>query len=697
MELLSISKKKCRLCGRCVRDCPTNALKVDRRRVVRLEDRCILCGSCFKHCPHGAVIPRTGVGKVLEHLDAGENIVALMDPTFPAVLDVGTPGQLVTALKKLGFQEVWESAVGGDLISRAYRERLSTTTGKDPVISSFCPSLVLYVERFAPDLVDRLAPVVSPMIAAGMAVKKLKGKETKVVFIGSCLSRIHERRLPQFQGIVDCVITYHDIRDILEAKGIDREKQEESDFDGPHPGLGRVLSIAGGMTKCIGLEQDLLNLDYVVGAGPKQAIRTLRQFRDGAIRSRFLDLLFCQGCIDGPVVDKNISGPSRKQIVVEYIKSREESTWERDAATAASLADLDLGRDFSPQDVSAPEPREEEIQAVLVKLGKTYPNRNLDCGSCGFNTCREKAVAVVQGLAEMEMCLHYLLTRSRRLYSRLEKSHEKLKASHTELEQAQRQLIQSEKMASIGQLAAGVAHELNNPLGTITLFGSMLQKELAGNEKWEKDIQLIVQEAERAAKIVRDLLSFSRETEMKPGIVDVNRVIEESASLLVKRSLFHNIEVTQDLDPALPTTFADPDLLKQVFFNIILNGAQAIEGPGTISIASRSVGEGKEIEIRISDTGKGIPEEHLPRLFDPFFTTKEKGTGLGLALVYGIVSKHKGNIQVESKVGKGTRFTIRLPVLDQEEWKKGDGNLVDVKDRQGGKVDGTKGQDLVGG
>ena len=696
MELLKISRQKCRLCGRCVRDCPTNALMIEKGRVVRIENRCILCGSCYKHCPHGAVQIQTDVNKVLNGLDTGEKIIACLDPTFPAVLDVGTPGQLVTALKKLGFQEVWESALGGDLISREYRKKL-WGDNKKSYISSFCPSVVFYIEKFAPQLADQLLPVVSPMIATGKAIKKLRGEETKVVFIGSCISRIQESHTPHLEGFVDCVLTYHDIRDILEKKGIDREVQEESGFDGPPPGLGRVLSVSGGMSKCIGFEQDLVNLNNVITAGQKSAMRAIQQLQDGAIRPKFLDVLFCQGCIDGPIVDKNISGPSRKQIVVDFFESQSADVWESDKDVVSKLLPMDLGRDFSVQDISLPEPKEEEIQAVLTELGKTYPNRNLDCGACGFNTCREKAIAVVRGLAEKEMCMHYLLTQSRRLYSRLDKSHQELKISHDELEQAQRQLIQSEKLASLGQLAAGVAHELNNPLGTIMLFGSMLKKDLAHNEKWEKDIDLVIQEAERAAKIVKDLLGFSRETKLKPGLVNINSIIEEAVSLLAKRSLFRNIQVKQDLEVSTPTTFADPDLLKQVFFNIILNGAQAMEGSGVLAIRTQSKNDGSAIVIQIEDTGKGISENHLSRLFDPFFTTKEKGTGLGLALVYGIVSKHKGTIDVKSEVGKGTGFTIQLPVLDQEEWMKGENKLVDMKNVQTGGEDDPKGKNLIGG
>ena len=452
MCLLSIDEKKCRRCRRCIRGCPGHALKIEKGRVVRIESRCVLCGSCYKDCPQGAFIASTGVNEALKLLESKEKVIACLDPTFPAVLDVGTPGQLVTALKKLGFDEVWESAIGGDLVTQEYSAYLSKNSSGS-FISSFCPSVVMYIEKFVPQLINRLVPVVSPMIATGMAVKKLCGPDTRVIFVGSCISRIGERRSHHFRGVVDYVLTYHDIIRVLGKRGIDRESQEPSEFDGPRAGLGRILGISGGMSKCIGFDQDLLNLNHVIVAGYERAIRAIHQLQQGAIRAQFLDLLFCHGCINGPIVDKNISGPSRKQIVVDFVKAKLDEGQGENKEEREKLKDLDLSRKFDCQDVSPPKPKEEEIQAVLKIMKKTSPKQNLDCGSCGYSSCREKAIAVVQGLAEMEMCMDYLLSRSRSLYAKLDKSHEQLKTSHKELEMAQMQLIQTEKMASLGQIS----------------------------------------------------------------------------------------------------------------------------------------------------------------------------------------------------------------------------------------------------
>ncbi|MDP2915999.1 MAG: ATP-binding protein [Candidatus Aminicenantes bacterium] len=380
---------------------------------------------------------------------------------------------------------------------------------------------------------------------------------------------------------------------------------------------------------------------------------------------------------------------------MDFIKAQQNKRPANGAADIRKLP-LNLKRSFAARNVAMPDPKEAEIQAVLTQLGKTYPDRNQDCGACGYGSCREKAKAVVQGLAEMEMCPHYLLERLQGLYSSLEKSHFQLKSSHEELERAQRQLIQTEKMASLGQLAAGVAHELNNPIGTIMMFSRILQEELGDNEKWQNDITLVVQEADRAAKIIKDLLSFAKETKVKPGLVNINTVMKEALSLLVKQSIFHNVEVRTELDPKLPSTFADPDLLKQVFLNIILNGVQAMDGKGTLTIQSRKLDKGKKIEIRVQDTGKGIPEENLPRLFDPFFTTKEKGTGLGLAIVYSLISKHQGTVTAESRLGQGATFIITLPVLGQKEWLKNERPLTDLKNAPEGKEHDSQGKNLIG-
>src|SRR3989339_2230302 len=224
------------------------------------------------------------------------------------------------------------------------------------------------------------------------------------------------------------------------------------------------------------------------------------------------------------------------------------------------------------------------------------------------------------------------------------------------------QLISSEKLASLGKLAAGIAHEINNPLGGILIYSSLMMEDLAEDDPKRQDLARIVQEAGRCKEIVKSLLEFARQSEPNMEPVDINRAITEGLFFLENQAFFHNIQIIKKLGSSIPFALGNAGQLKQVFMNIIVNAAEAMHGNGTLTILSSFYQERKIIAIEFTDTGEGIPEENLSRIFDPFFTTKEigKGTGLGLSTSYGIIEAHGSKIEVKSKVGVGTTFTILL-------------------------------------
>jgi PAS domain S-box-containing protein len=234
-----------------------------------------------------------------------------------------------------------------------------------------------------------------------------------------------------------------------------------------------------------------------------------------------------------------------------------------------------------------------------------------------------------------------------------------------ELEKTQLQLLQSEKMASLGKLAAGVAHQLNNPLAGITLYTKLVMEDYDLDPAALEDLQRVLRDAERCRDTVKELLEFTRQTRHLMQPHDINRAINRTLFLLENQSLFHNIRIEKDLDPHLPPVHGDIQQLNHMFMNIILNAAQAMEGSGRLALRTRLLPAGDRVQVEISDTGPGIPEGILPRIFDPFFTTKEegKGTGLGLSLVYGIVENHGGRIKASNQSGGGAVFTIDLPVV----------------------------------
>lgn len=237
-------------------------------------------------------------------------------------------------------------------------------------------------------------------------------------------------------------------------------------------------------------------------------------------------------------------------------------------------------------------------------------------------------------------------------------------AMEKKLQETQLQLIQSEKLRSLGEMAAGVAHEINNPLGGILIYASLLMEDLPPDGQGWEDLEKIVQEATRCKEIVKSLLEFARQSGPKMELTDVNRAITDGLLFLENQATFHNIEIKKELDPSLPLILGNAGQLKQVFMNIIINAADAMQERGTLSIKTSLADDGNSVVIEFADTGKGIPEEILPRIFDPFFTTKEvgKGTGLGLSMSYGIVKEHKGDIEVDTVVGQGTTFRIILPL-----------------------------------
>jgi PAS domain S-box-containing protein len=237
------------------------------------------------------------------------------------------------------------------------------------------------------------------------------------------------------------------------------------------------------------------------------------------------------------------------------------------------------------------------------------------------------------------------------------------------LQETHLQLVSSEKMASLGKLAAGIAHEINNPLGGILIYASLIMEDLPEDDRKRGDLGRIVQEAGRCKEIVKSLLEFARQTEPKMEPTDINRAITEGLFFLENQALFYNIQIIKRLDPFLPLVQGNAGQLKQVFINIIVNAAEAMHGTGSLTITSYPSRDRKSVFLDFTDTGEGISEENLARIFDPFFTTKEvgKGTGLGLSTSYGIVKSHDGTITVKTKVGAGTTFVIELPASQESQ------------------------------
>lgn len=240
----------------------------------------------------------------------------------------------------------------------------------------------------------------------------------------------------------------------------------------------------------------------------------------------------------------------------------------------------------------------------------------------------------------------------------------KVRKRTEELGEMQARVAQSERLASVGMLAAGVAHEINNPLGAILSLTQLTLEDVPEGDPNRENLEEVVRQSERCRGIVRGLLDFSRQSEVRTDLVDLNGIIEETLQMVSKQAMFFNVSIVKNLAPRLPPVVASRSQFHQVFMNIIMNAVQAMDEKGALTLSTCYNAEKDSVEVSISDTGRGIPPDQIDRIFDPFFTTKESGhgTGLGLSISYGIITAHHGTIRVESKLGQGTTFTISLPV-----------------------------------
>ncbi len=655
VPLVSTIKEKCRTCYTCVRECPAKAIRISNGQAEVIEERCIGCGNCVRVCSQKAKQVRSDLPHVKELLNAVEPVVAILAPSFPAEFSAKKPGRVIGALRELGFASVYEVAFGADLVAARYRELLEENSDKKYIATS-CPALIAYIEKYHPDLVPALAPIVSPMIATARALRTLNGSLERIVFIGPCIAKKSEALDPFVAGEIDAVLTFAELRELFEMQGIVPSTSPSSDTDPPHAGLGLLFPISRGMLQTADLKEDLVTGDVVAAHGRVNFVEAIKEFESGALDARLLEILCCDGCIMGPGMTTQDPMFRRRAMVSQYARERLASASDETETRQADFDSLDLSRSFSPNDMRGSGYSEKQLKSALKRLGKFKPEDELNCGACGYDTCREHAIAVIDGQAENEMCLPYTIERLRRTVDDLAESHRKLA-------ETQQMLMQSERLASMGQLAAGIAHEVNNPLGVVVLYANMLLDEIGRASEHYQDVSVIVEQAERCRKIISGLLDFSRRNKLNLTATDITDMIDRCAPSFVHEKKIH-LTLRHERRPLIAEI--DADQIVQVVANLVSNAVAAMNRGGELEISTE--GSDDWIIIRISDTGTGIVKENLDHIFEPFFTTKRMGhgTGLGLAVAYGIVKMHRGRIDVETNADPaqgqtGTTFTLSLP------------------------------------
>ena len=664
MSVVWTIQERCKRCYSCIRECPAKAIMVVKGQAKVIEDRCLGCGHCVRVCSQGAKAVKSGVESTLGFLAGPNPAVAMLAPSFPAGFAHLSSEQLVGALRQSGFAKVVEVAFGADLINREYYRLVNSkksVSGEEivlPLITSSCPAIYELIERNVPELVPHLAEVVSPMVAMGRVVKRCYGEDVKTIFIGPCTAKKVEMMDPEVADSVDEVLTFAELRTIWQQLGIDPEQAEPGEFDPPHAYLGRLYPVSGGLLRSAGLPFDIMNNEIVVTEGKQRVLNLLDSLKNGEVKASLVDILFCEGCINGPFTDNSVNYFTRKQKIVAYTDSlRMRTNYAEWKKAILQYKDVVIRRSFKASVIEKPEPTEDEIRLILREIKKAISSDELNCGACGYESCREYAKAVFQGFAEGEMCLPYVI-------EELQNTQKELQESLHELAEAQEQLIQHEKLASIGQLAAGVAHEVNNPLGSIMLYAHLLLQQLKEDDEKSKDLHFIMEEAKRCQKIVAGLLNFARQGKLNLRKMALKDLIEKMVSMVSYQTLFQSTQIVTIYEEDLPLIEVDGDQIYQVFLNLAVNAAEAMPLGGTLTIHASATANKQNVRIAFADTGTGIPQENLTKLFTPFFTTKQigKGTGLGLAIAYGIIKMHRGSITVKSEVGVGSSFSLELPV-----------------------------------
>ena len=390
---LTLKKSNCKNCYKCIRHCPVKAIRFSGNQAHIIGNECILCGQCFVVCPQNAkeIVDETEKVKVL--LQSGDPVFVSLAPSFIANYEGVGINSMRRALRKLGFFDVEETALGATVVKTEY-ERMLKEDDRDVIITSCCHSINLLIQKHYPQALGYLADVVSPMQAHCKDIKK-RFPNAKTVFIGPCVAKKDEAE--HYEGIVDAVLTFEELSEWFRSEKIELEKELDNDICS----RARFFPTTGGILKTMAM--DMPGYTYLALDGVENCIAALKDIIDGKIHKCFIEMSACVGsCVGGPVMEKY----HRNSAVKDYIAvSGYAGT--KDFEVSQPKAS-DLKKNFSYIEQRSMKPSDFEIQNVLRQMGKFKPSQELNCGSCGYNTCREKAIAILQGKAEISMCLPFL-------------------------------------------------------------------------------------------------------------------------------------------------------------------------------------------------------------------------------------------------------------------------------------------------
>ena len=404
MRYIRVRRTNCKNCYKCIKNCLVKSISYKDDRVEIIDEGCILCGRCINVCPRGAKRLDNDIEPIQRLVKGKDKECASLSSDFIAAYG-DRAFKVVTALKKLGFDLVEESAVGGAAVTEEYRRLISSGSGKN-IISSACPTINLFITKYYPELVPYLAPVMTPLEVHGRLIKQRYGEDTRVIYIGSCLSSV---KVCHESPYLDGGITYPQLNKWFKDEGIDLDTLEDGSLD-IRSGYSRIYPVQGGITKDI-ISSSKGSLDggtdkagsysLLSASGPENAKKMLDELKSGSVSNVFAEIWGCEGgCIGGPFMPSSRGRYERRVLVSEYADK---------ALKTENISAPNISASYSPDPYSEDKPNDEVIKAILAQMGKYTKAQELDCGICGYPTCREKAAAVYHHKADIHTCLPYLL------------------------------------------------------------------------------------------------------------------------------------------------------------------------------------------------------------------------------------------------------------------------------------------------
>ena len=409
MQVMNFSSTNCKNCYKCVRTCAVKAIEVKEDKAHIITERCVACGHCLVVCPQNARDVKSSLEGVKKVLKEKQEVVVSLAPSYRAYFEES--GRFIAALRKLGFDRIEETAVGAEVVSKAYETYLEDTN-KTELITTCCPSTVRLIERYYSDLIDTLIPIVSPMIAHGRMIKE-KSKQAYTVFIGPCISKICEALSDEVEGAMDAVITFDEIAHWMNEQGIDYKTLAPECPNYVGTLRGTQYPVVGGILNGIRATLEKKHLEVLRVHGMDNCKQVLNDLREGKLKHVCIEMNICsESCIAGP------GGHNQEGSVFTRLnaikKSIRESAYKGDIGNDYNPK-VSFKRTFKNKQVEIYTATEEQIKQIFETMGKYEKSDELNCGACGYNTCRDKAIAVLHGMSQVDMCLPYTRSIAERL------------------------------------------------------------------------------------------------------------------------------------------------------------------------------------------------------------------------------------------------------------------------------------------